>query len=320
MSFDAPIDTEQPSLSYERDVMPLKRQFFSSLLSNPKMSGYVRNKLAMANSDALDQSFATQKKLSTVDEEQERKSRKLQYEASLLNLQTARDKAAREREQINSFLPFQQELDAIVSNPELGSDEKTHLVGRHGMKYGNLLAFNEAASQAFSAARLALTPSKQDAITGYDYWRDGGDPDFIEEYGRSIGRPIEATTPIPPDVAMRGKQQAIARQNALKQQLAAEKEAKDTRDGAVNAVLANAGKASLLADEYSTQDKFKGTSDEANISNLVSLLGTPEENAALAKTTSPSEKLKISAAVQKRHYDSMRGTQAGSSPRDLFHK
>ena len=312
--------TESPALSYERDVMPLKRQFFSSLLSNPKISDYARNKIATAQSNALDQSFASMSKLSTVDAEQERKSRKLQYEASILNLQTARDKAAQQREQLGALLPFQQGLDEIISNPELSVDEKNRLYGVYGVKNAGVLAFNEAASQAYNAARFALAPSKQDAITGYDYWRDGGDPEYVENYGKSIGAAITATTPIPADIAMRGKQEAIAKQNALRQQLADAKEAKDTRDKVATTVLANASKASLLPNELGVpQDQFKDASDEANIANLVSFYGTPAEKAALIKTTSPKEKLKISQDVQKRYYDTFSTSQNNKvNPQGLF--
>lgn len=156
--------------SIDSDISPLKRRHFGSTSRNSLSSqdrGYLDRQFGKAESDQLDRNFDIAMKMD------QKRNNDLRYEANLLALQTAKDKAARERDSYQQMPSFMGDLDNAL-NSDKSPYEKEQDLGKLTMKYSGLLASNKAAGFMFTGASNVVTSG----IKGSEYEQRQADKDF----------------------------------------------------------------------------------------------------------------------------------------------
>jgi hypothetical protein len=189
---------EYGSISYEKDIVPLQRQFFSGLASNPKISREALSSISNSYSDKINAAYMQQAKLAEAD--QMLKTRALSYETTKLQLEGAREDATRKRNMFAGLSQIQSELTSIAADPNRDNAQKKQAFGIMGIKLAGEAALNPAIANALNAANSSLTTQQKDRVTKLDYFNAGANPDTLASYEKSIGRSLAANEDVPIDV------------------------------------------------------------------------------------------------------------------------
>lgn len=190
-------------LDYSRDIAPLQRRFFQNVTGNRSIRPEVAARMANQFAASTNQIAADRMKIA--EAEQGLAARKLQYESTLFALDREREKVNRERSMMRDLAPIQQQLDSIISDTTTTAEEKTYRLGQFGVKNSGLLTMNQAAANAYNAARTAVVKPK-DSYTLADTLRSGGDPTALRKWAKDSKANLDS--PVPTDVVMKSIEDA----------------------------------------------------------------------------------------------------------------
>ena len=182
-----PADLQGEGLSFERDIQPLSKKYFSQAfgsIRNPHRAAAV---FAQANA-GLKSAYVGNAQIRALDEQS--RNRRVQYESSVYALESAREKARKEREMLTNLGPLQSELDSVLGLPD--ADEQRKELGRLGIRHAGLLANNPAANAAFNAARTGVVDREKGFTVGH-FMNAGGPSAYLKEVEGRLGRKLTAT-------------------------------------------------------------------------------------------------------------------------------
>lgn len=263
-------------LSFERDIAPLQKKFFSRVTTNRNIRPEVADQLSTQFASNLGSIYETSRKAAEI--EQASKMRQLQYESALFTLDREREKAQRERNMLSSLIPLQQELDRAISDPNTDEYTKQQELGRIGVKNAQLFALNPAAETAYRAAQMGVVKKPKEGFTTEEYLRSGGRYEFLKEYEKTLGRPIQTTDMLPTSVAMTGlektKEGILSAEESKKRTEEAAKILRE-REAVMRDLVV---KAKPKQDMYKTDlNEFDSPISETAVAKLVESAGLPEE-------------------------------------------
>jgi hypothetical protein len=185
-----PADLQGEGLSFERDIQPLSKKYFSQAfgsIRNPHRAAAV---FAQANA-GLKSAYVGNAQIRALDEQS--RNRRVQYESTVYALESAREKARKEREMLTNLGPLQSELDSVLGLPD--ADEQRKELGRLGIRHAGLLANNPAANAAFNAARTGVV-DREKGFTVANFVNVRGPSAYLKEVERRLGRKLTATDPL----------------------------------------------------------------------------------------------------------------------------
>jgi hypothetical protein len=275
-------------VSYLADISPLKGQYFRALTSNPNISPRAASMLSNSYSDRMNDVEDRAYKLRIMD---------AQYDTAMLSLDSARDKAAQDRNMLTSLAPFQSTLDSIITNKDLSSDEQTKELGRLGVQNAGLFAVNPAATIAYNAANKSITDdSRTPKTTAASFISSGGSTEILDAYAEANGIKVDAYTELPFEVYSKGLEASRSASLTSKELRAEQKRAADDLESRAKDLTGIVQKAKLFAPEKARPDKFDpekfdGEISKGGVTELINLLGTPEEVAASAKANAAANLL-----------------------------
>jgi len=289
-SGESEIDPELqgPGLSFERDIQPLSKRMFRQAFST------IRNPLtaaaAFADSSAgLKQAYVQNAQIRALDEASN--TRRIQYESAVFSLESARDKARKDREMLSSFAPIQAELSAVMDDPSLTTDQRTKAVGSLAIQHAGSLSTNPAVATAFSYARNSITEDKK-KFTAYQYMAGGGDAGFLVEMEKRLGRPLTPDDTIPLTEAAVWSENS--RTNKATAKLKLEKEEKAAEDDRQNLTHLIRGVSSVRIKDTPVYDakagegppdiEFENPASGVELGVLIDRFGTPTEIAEAKKS------------------------------------
>ena len=271
-------------LSYESDIVPLKQQFFRRAYAagrNP-VAGSLLTRDFSASADSI---FKGQQDIR--DQLSVARNRDLQYETAKFSLEREREKAAEQRDMIKNFVPFQQQLDSIITDDKLDYATRQKEFGRFGVQNAGLLATNPAMATAYNAAARTLSPDEKTKFTLGSFVERGGDPRYLQKYLDTLGEPVNENTYIPPFEFAKGLgdigvDRATAAELA-KQQVAEDRERRTNMKNLFD--FAKGVKFGESQGGLVDETKFDSPMSEAAIREVIAVHGSPEEQkAAVGKT------------------------------------
>lgn len=264
-------------LSFERDIAPLQKKFFSKVTANRNIRPEVADQLSMQFASNLGSIYETSRK--AAEAEQASKMRQLQYESALFTLDREREKAQRERNMLSSLIPLQQELDRVISDPNTDKYTKQQELGRIGVKNAQLLAMNPAAETAVRSATMSLTERPREGFTTEEYLRSGGQYKYLKDFEKTLGRSIETTDVLPTSVAMTGlessKMDILRSEEAKKQAEESTKLMREREKGLVD--LTTKAKTGVNPITKKELNEFDSPISQAAVAETVNIFGYPEE-------------------------------------------
>ena len=169
----------ETGLSYEGDIAPLKQQYFQQVFADPRLNPRAAAALSSRFSAEADKAFAQRQELQ--DRASVTRSRELQFESAKFSLEREREKAARERSNLNELAPLLATFDAITKDPTTDYKTKSMLIGQTASQKSNLLATDPAARIAYDATVRGLTPDDrpEQNFTLGGYILKGGSTAFL---------------------------------------------------------------------------------------------------------------------------------------------
>lgn len=169
----------ETGLSYEGDIAPLKQQYFQQVFADPRLNPRAAAALSSQFSAEADKAFAQRQELQ--DRASVTRSRELQFESAKFSLEREREKAARERSNLNELAPLLATFDAITKDPTTDYKTKSMLIGQTASQKSNLLATDPAARIAYDATVRGLTPDgrPEQNFTLGGYILKGGSTAFL---------------------------------------------------------------------------------------------------------------------------------------------
>jgi hypothetical protein len=286
-------DNNEDILTYEKDIMPLRKSYFENL-SGSKIDPLTRARMSEAYGKELLTSFSERAKAQEMSEVN--KNRRLQFETTKLALEQAREDAASKRNMLQAFQPFQQEVDSILNDSTIDSAERKRRLGITGVRNAPLLATNEAAAKAYGAAQLGVGEEEKKKLTVFDYVRSGGDTKFLSEINPDVTK-VDINQEINPAWMLdRLNKSAVAKERAaadVKSQRAQQKKS----ESLLTKTLEDIGTIQLAEQEYGKEgvsaDTFKDPSSEYKAISAIEFFGTPEEKEKFNKTTSAKQRLQL---------------------------
>ena len=290
-------DPTEDILTYEKDIVPLRKSFFEGLSSQSSLDPLTRARASSVYGQQLLGSFAEQAKVQEMGEIN--KSRRLAFETAKLDLEKARDDAANRRSMMQSFQPFQEQLDSILQDTSIDSAERKRRIGIQGVKNAGLLAINDVASKAYGAAQLGVGEEDKKKLTVFDYVRSGGDTKYLSEINSDVTK-VDINQEVNPAWMLdRLNKSGIAKE---RQKTVLEEEAKRQTEAkqAVDSLVTGLNTVKLLKPKFGeTADVFEDEGSAFKVSSVVEALGTPEDIAKFKAT--PSAKAQWDIARQIGH-------------------
>lgn len=264
-------------LSFERDIAPLQKKFFSKVTANRSIRPEVADQLSMQFASNLGSIYETSRK--AAEAEQASKMRQLQYESALFTLDREREKAQRERNMLSSLIPLQQELDRVISDPNTDEYTKQQELGRIGVRNAQLFALNPAAETAYRAAQMGVVKKPKEGFTTEEYLRSGGRYEFLKEHEKTLGRPIQTTDVLPTSVAMTGLEKTkagiLSAEESKKRDEESTKLLREREKGLVD--LTTKAKTGVNPITKKELNEFDSPISQAAVAETVNIFGYPEE-------------------------------------------
>jgi hypothetical protein len=290
-------DPIEDILTYEKDIVPLRKQYFQDLSSSKYISPEGQARMSETYGKELLSSFSERAEVQGMGEVN--KSRRLAFETAKLDLEKARDDAANRRSMMQSFQPFQEQLDSILQDTSIDSAERKRRIGIQGVKNAGLLAINDVASKAYGAAQLGVGEEDKKKLTVFDYVRSGGDTKYLSEINSDVTK-VDINQEVNPAWMLdRLNKSGIAKE---RQKTVLEEEAKRQTEAkqAVDSLVTGLNTVKLLKPKFGeTADVFEDEGSAFKVSSVVEALGTPEDIAKFKAT--PSAKAQWDIARQIGH-------------------
>lgn len=289
--------TEEPlgagsDFTYESDIAPLKKKFFQRVMSDRNLTPEFAATLSSQFSGALN---------AQAEKDQQLRARDLQYKASIFTLDREREKAARERRQLQDLTPFQAALDAAISDPTRPPTEKENLVGRLGIQYAGLIGESPAAAAAYRSAVGGITTETKPKTTAGAFLSAGGSYDFLKAYEKSIGTPVDVDTEIPFSIFAEGLDVTDAAKKGEKFRLEEFERSRKLTEKRADSLVSDLKGADLLADDPIDKTKrnpnaFASDYDAAVVEGILDMFGTSEEK-KIASKADAATKLKLAQRI-----------------------
>lgn len=296
----------ETGLSYEGDIAPLKQQYFQQVFADPRLNPRAAAALSSQFSAEADKAFAQRQELQ--DRASVTRSRELQFESAKFSLEREREKAARERSNLNELAPLLATFDAITKDPTTDYKTKSMLIGQTASQKSNLLATDPAARIAYDATVRGLTPEvkpEQDFTLG-SYILQGGDPAFLP--AGLADQPTVAISPLTYASGIKKSKQVYGQSIAEgKASLAQATRQQEQLDKAISAI----GRA-VIKPTYTQGTKeatFEAPAVKGSFDYLINTYGTPEEQ-ELAKKGDAAVLVGIANVVIPR---ALQGAQTGTT-------
>lgn len=286
-----PEDLRGPGLSFERDIQPLSKRYFAQTF------GRMRNPLhaaaAFASADAgLKQAYVQNAQIREMDEQS--RGRRANYETAVFALESARDKARKDRDLLSSLAPLQAELDGALNNPDLDLASRKKLIGGIGIKYGGLSADSPAAANMINSARFGLADEdkKKHTVSKFLESTQGQGVGYLQELEKRLGRPLVEDEEVP-------YVDSYAWLEKHKASTYASKEGREAADASAKEDRANIEKAldytkdiKFAKDPLDTNkvtDNLADPADEAVLDTLIDRFAFPEEKKAATSARAKHE-------------------------------
>jgi len=281
-------DTED-ILTYEKDIMPLRKQFFKEASSSKYLTPEAQADVSQQYGKQLMGSFYERAKAQEIGEVN--MGRRIGFETAKLTLEQAREDAANKRNMIQSFEPFQKGLDSILNDESLDASERKRQIGIYGVQNSALLATNDAAAKAYGAAQLGVGEDDKKKLTVFDYVRSGGDTKFLSEINPDVTK-VDINQEINPAWMLdRLNKSSVAKEKqktALEEETKRRAEMKSTVDSLVSGLNSVKLAKPEFGEEGKVTDTFEDEGSAFKVYSVVEALGS-EEDKAKFKTT-PSAK------------------------------
>lgn len=280
------------SFSYEGDIKPLMGSYFN-MAANSGASGATQLSFLRGQRSRLENEEAKSLEL---------KTRGIRFEAAKFELEKAREEAANKRSMLESFQPFQQQIDSILQDPNLDSTERKRQIGIMGVRNAGLLATNDAAAKAYGAAQLGVGEDDKKKLTVFDYVRSGGDTKYLSEINPDVTK-VDINQEVNPawmlDRLNKSGLSKERQKTALEQENKRQTEAKNTIDSLVSGLNTVKLAKPEFGKEGVAADTFEDEGSAFKVSSVVEALGTEEEIAKFKAT--PSAKAQWDIARQIGH-------------------
>ena len=309
----------ETGLSYEGDIAPLKQQYFQQVFADPRLNPRAAAALSSRFSAEADKAFAQRQELQ--DRASVTRSRELQFESAKFSLEREREKAARERSNLNELAPLLATFDAIAKDPTTDYKTKSMLIGQTASQKSNLLATDPAARIAYDATVRGLTPDdrpEQDFTLG-GYILKGGSTAFLPaglaDQPDAVISPLTFASGI--EKTTQAKLKSMAESEARIKQGTRQQEQLDKAIAAI-------GRAVVKPDftKGSGEATFEAPAVKGSFDYLINEFGTPEEK-ELAKKGDAAVLVGIANVVIPRALKGNIGTTAvgpskGEAVKSLF--
>lgn len=272
-----PADLQGEGLSFERDIQPLARRYFQGTfgaMRNPRQAAAAYDKA----SAGLKTAYVQNAQIRAIDEQS--RNRRIDYETAVYSLESAREKARKEREMLTNLAPLQSELDSVLGLPD--ADDQRKELGRLGIRYAGVLATNPAANAAFNSARTGVVDKDKQYTVGH-FMQANGPSSYLKEVEGRLGRKLNATDPLDITEAFDRIEKDRLTDAATKANNAARiKEVEDDRQNLEKA-LDYTDKIKFAKDpmdDTKTLDTLADPADEGVLDTLIARFATPEEQKA----------------------------------------
>jgi len=281
--------------SVERDINPLKQQFFRSIMAQPNVSPVAAAQFSRQYSGALD---------AAADRIQKQRASDVQFQFAALQLDQAREKAFNEREMMGQLGPLQQQLDEVVNS---GADQatRTRMLSQIGVQNAALFTRNPAAAFAYDAARRGVVADEREPkarLTAATYLNRGGSLDFLRDWAGEQEIDLEEDTVIPFGIFAKGIETTAAGKLDSAQRTKQEEdqrraEAKRSEEQ-VKIISTNLDKGAIASDEYGREipDQFADPQTPFFIDQALTVFATPEERDEV-RGLPPKERLQLARQI-----------------------
>jgi hypothetical protein len=280
------------NFTYEADIVPLKQRYFKEVSSNPNISARTAAALSSAFSASVD---------AQADKDQQLRARDLQYKSSIYTLEREREKAARERRNLQGMAPLQSALEAVTADPNLTPDDQQRAVGRLGIQYAGLIGESPGAAAAYRSAQSSIVESTKPKTTAAAFISAGGSNDYLKAYEEQTGIPLEADTELPFGAFAEGLQFTQLQQAGSREKKAEDKRRRDEVEKRADSLVSDLKRADLLADDLVDKSKrnpkfFDNDYSAAVVEGTIEMFGTPEER-KIAAGADAKTKLKLAQRI-----------------------
>jgi hypothetical protein len=279
------------NFSYESDIAPITKRFFQNAMRNRNL-----NPMFTANlSSQLSTAINTQ-----AEKDQQIKMRELQYQSSLFSLEREREKAARERRNLQDMAPLQSALETAL-DPNLSTQDQQRAVGRLGIQYAGLIGESPGAAAAYRAAAGSIVEPTKPKTTAGAFISAGGSNDYLKAYEAQTGIPLDADTELPFGVFTEGLQYTQLQQVGEKDRRSEAKRLRDDIEKRADSLVSDLKNADLLADDLVDKTKrnpnfFDNDYSAAVVEGTIEMFGTPEER-KIATGADAATKLKLAQRI-----------------------
>ena len=279
------------NFTYEADIVPLKQKYFKEVFNNPNITPRTAAALSSAFSASVD---------SQADKDQQLRARDLQYKTAVFTLDQEREKAARERRNLQDLAPLQSALETAL-DPSIAPEDQQRAVGRLGIQFAGLIGASPAAAAAYGAAKGGIVDATKPKTTAGAFISAGGSNDYLKAYEAQTGTPLEADTELPFGAFAEGLQFTELQQVRSKERLAEEKRLRDDIDKRADSLVSDLKNADLLADDIVDKNKrnpkfFDNDYSAAVVEGTIEMFGTPEER-QIVTGADAATKLKLAQRI-----------------------
>jgi hypothetical protein len=319
---DLPTSVEDVEpLTFERDIAPLKQQYFQQVMADPRMSFGAKMRASQMVSGAVDAGYTEARKVAEADREARQQAglRDLQFKQTLFNLQKARDDAEQERRSVETFAPLAQQLSAITADPNKPVEDASRELSQFGINYAPVLATNKPLDIAYRSAMQSLSGrQKPQTFTLGSVINSGVSIADLKEAHLQAGLPFNSSdinTNLNPEVfsnimqiqKKRQAEQEFQTKQLAKQEAAAEKEQSRVMDDLRNVKFTefNASAESGMQPEEFVPEMTPQSS--VIVSRIINQYGTEEDKKAYAKLVEENK------AILKQNRDSLAAKRADST-------
>lgn len=306
-------NTTKDILTYEKDIVPLRKQYFDKLSGSKYISPEGQAIMSQSFGQELMGSFASRAKMQEIGEVN--MSRRLNFEAAKFELEKAREEAADKRNMIEAFKPFQQQLDSILQDTNIDSAERKRQIGIMGVQNAGLLATNDAAAKAMSSAQLGIGDEDKKKLTVLDYVKSGGDTKYLAEINPDVTK-VDINQEVNPawmlDRLNKSSVSKERQKTALEQESKRATEIKNTIDSLVSDLKTVKIAKPEFGQEGIVADVFDDEGSAFKVSSVVEALGSEEERSKFKATPSARAQWDIARQIGERYTQAKLGGAVGT--------
>lgn len=327
-SLPTSIEDVEP-LTFERDIAPLKQQYFQQVMADPRMSFAAKMRASQMVSGAVDTGYMEARKVAEADREARQQAglRNLQFQQTLFNLQKARDDAEQERRNVETFMPLAQQLNAITGDPNKSVEDKTSAITQFGINYAPMLSTNKPLEIAYNAALRGIGgQEKPQTFTIGSIMNSGVSLEDLKEAHRQANVPINTSdinSPVNTEVfdkvrsiqKQRQAEQEFQRNQQAKKEAAEEKEQIRVMEDLRNVKFTELKDLASVDSAASPQDFVPELTPQSSVivSKVINQYGTKEDMDLYRKLN--EENKKLLEEYRKGTLKDAKGNRAAISPK-----